>query len=111
MTHEELIKKHLENKALIEKLNAETRKAEDENRKLLVAYTAEHRKFQDGEMVHYTEEKYKVPRKYFIISHFTYIEHYNDGRYECKIMYKIATENGHSPNGGWHIDEKYLVKA
>lgn len=111
MTHEELIKNYLENKVSIDRLNAETRKLEDDNRKMIAEYTAEHRKFHKGEMVHYIPEKYKVPRKYFIKSHFTYIEHNNDGSYECKIMYEIETKNGHQPNGGWHIDEKNLAKA
>lgn len=111
MTHEELIKKRLENKALIDKLDAEVKKIEDENRKLLETYTAEHRKFHKGEVVHYTKEKYKVPRKYIIRSHFAYIEHNNDGSYECKIMYDIATKNGHQPNIGYLIDEKDLVSA
>lgn len=110
MTHEELIEKYLENKASIDRLNAETQKLEDDNRKIMAEYTAEHRKFYKGEMVHYLQEKYKVPRKYFIKSHFTCIEHNNDGSYECKIVYGIATENGHQPNGGWPIEEKNLAK-
>lgn len=111
MTHEELIKKYLENNASINRLNAEAQELEDDNRKILSEYAAEHRKFHEGEMVYYLKEKYKVPRKYFIKLRYAYIEHNDDGSYECKNMYKIATENGHQPNGGWLIEEKDLAKA
>lgn len=111
MTHEELIKNTNDNKAAIAILQKEIKGIEKKNTDILADYTAEHRKFQDGEIVHYTEEKYKTPREYIVKSVRSFIEHHNDDRYNCKIMYNIATKNGHKPNGGWLIDEKFLVKA
>lgn len=111
MTHEEFIGKALENRKRVKELTQEIVSLQNEEKQLLTEYTREHRKFQDGQKVHYTQEKYKVPRTYYITSVFSYVEHNNDGSYECKILYHIATANGHQPNGGWLIDEKDLVIA
>lgn len=111
MTEKELIAIVDANQLKINELNAEMSALKINTDNLVKEYIFNNSKYKVGEVVNYTIEKYKVPRKYFVHKVWGFVEKQNDGTKIIKIFYDVASRNGHKPNNGWYIEEKYLKLA
>lgn len=110
MTEKELITIVETNQAKINELHNEISTLATNTDYLVKEYIRNESKYKVGEVVNRTTEKYKVPRKYIVQRVWGFVEQNDDTKF-VKILYELATANGHKPNAGWSVEEKYLKLA